>query len=183
MVQKIGMFVLVTFAIIALIREPETVAAFVTSIGSALGAIVSRAGSALPVRPVAAGRISMATNSSSSIGDYLSVSGWARRTLAKYVVWDPGTLLVPAKPSIGRTAEQAVYSERRHLIMLFHDAWIWMLLGVLGPLLLLRLSGPAAVVLALVVDLHFLSLRVLRHLRRAAPHIAILVEQAGDFVA
>ncbi len=44
MVQKIGMFVLVTFAIIALIREPETVAAFVTSIGAALQTIVNAIG-------------------------------------------------------------------------------------------------------------------------------------------
>lgn len=43
-VQKIGMFVLVTFAIIALIREPETVAAFVTSIGAALQTIVNAIG-------------------------------------------------------------------------------------------------------------------------------------------
>jgi hypothetical protein len=44
MVQKIGMFVLVTFAIIALIREPDTVAAFVTSIGLALQTIVTALG-------------------------------------------------------------------------------------------------------------------------------------------
>lgn len=44
MVQKIGMFVLTTFAIIALIREPDTVAAFVTSIGAALQTIVAALG-------------------------------------------------------------------------------------------------------------------------------------------
>jgi hypothetical protein len=44
MVQKIGMFVLVTFALIALIREPETVAAFVTSIGTALRVTVNAIG-------------------------------------------------------------------------------------------------------------------------------------------
>lgn len=44
MVHKIGMFVLVTFAIIALIREPDTVAAFVTSIGVALQSIVNALG-------------------------------------------------------------------------------------------------------------------------------------------
>lgn len=44
MVQKIGMFVLVTFAIIALIREPTTVASFVTAIGTGLEAIVNALG-------------------------------------------------------------------------------------------------------------------------------------------
>lgn len=44
MVQKIGMFVLVTFALIALIREPDTVAAFVTSIGAALRIAVNAIG-------------------------------------------------------------------------------------------------------------------------------------------
>ena len=44
MVQKIGMFVLVTFAIIALIREPDTVAAFVTTVGVALQTIVTALG-------------------------------------------------------------------------------------------------------------------------------------------
>jgi hypothetical protein len=38
MVQKIGMFVLVTFALIALITQPETVGQFVEAIGSALRA-------------------------------------------------------------------------------------------------------------------------------------------------
>lgn len=40
MVHKIGMFILVTFAIIALIRQPTTVASFVTAIGATLQAIV-----------------------------------------------------------------------------------------------------------------------------------------------
>lgn len=44
MVQKIGMFVLVTFALIALIREPETVAAFVTSIGAGLRVVINAIG-------------------------------------------------------------------------------------------------------------------------------------------
>ena len=44
MVQKIGMFVLVTFAIIALMRKPETVATFVTTVGSALQTVVSALG-------------------------------------------------------------------------------------------------------------------------------------------
>jgi hypothetical protein len=44
MIQKIGMFVLVTFALIALIREPETIAAFVTSIGAALRTTISAIG-------------------------------------------------------------------------------------------------------------------------------------------
>lgn len=93
----------------------------------------------------------MAANGNQRLGEYLSPSSWTKRTLAKYVVWDPGTLLVPAKPSIGREAEQAVYSERRHLIMLFITAWPWMLVGLLGPLFLLRLSGPAGLVVGLVV--------------------------------
>jgi hypothetical protein len=33
MIQKIGMFILVTFALIALIKQPETVGAFIESIG------------------------------------------------------------------------------------------------------------------------------------------------------
>jgi hypothetical protein len=44
MVQKIGIFILVTFALIALIREPETVASFITSIGAALQTVVSSLG-------------------------------------------------------------------------------------------------------------------------------------------
>jgi hypothetical protein len=40
MIQKIGMFVLVTFALIALIKQPDTVAAFVTSIGTALRSLM-----------------------------------------------------------------------------------------------------------------------------------------------
>jgi hypothetical protein len=44
MVQKIGMFVLVTFAIIALVREPETVAAFVTTIGTVMETLLSTIG-------------------------------------------------------------------------------------------------------------------------------------------
>jgi hypothetical protein len=39
MVQKIGMFILVTFALIALIKQPETVGAFIESIGNLLGQI------------------------------------------------------------------------------------------------------------------------------------------------
>ncbi|MEA3216742.1 MAG: hypothetical protein QOJ19_2898 [Acidimicrobiia bacterium] len=41
MVQKIGMFVLVTFAVIALIKQPDTVAAFVTSVGTALRSLLN----------------------------------------------------------------------------------------------------------------------------------------------
>jgi len=44
MVQKIGMFILVTFAIIALIREPDTVASFINSIGAALQTVISALG-------------------------------------------------------------------------------------------------------------------------------------------
>lgn len=40
MAQKIGMFVLVAFALIALIRQPETVASFVASIGLLLRSLV-----------------------------------------------------------------------------------------------------------------------------------------------
>jgi len=36
MIQKIGMFILVTFALIALIKQPETVGAFIESIGMLL---------------------------------------------------------------------------------------------------------------------------------------------------
>ncbi len=41
MVQKIGVFILVTFAIIALVREPDAVAAFINAIGSALQTILA----------------------------------------------------------------------------------------------------------------------------------------------
>jgi hypothetical protein len=44
MVQKIGMFVLVTFAIIALMREPDTVATFVTTVGTTLQTLVNALG-------------------------------------------------------------------------------------------------------------------------------------------
>jgi hypothetical protein len=40
MVQKIGMFILVTFAVIALIKEPDTVAAFIEAIGAALRTLI-----------------------------------------------------------------------------------------------------------------------------------------------
>ena len=82
-----------------------------------------------------------------TIASRLSLIGWAKRTLARYIVWDPGTLLVPAKPSIGRTAELLVYSERRHLIALYVDAWPEMLVSVFGPLLLIRLDNSSAQVL------------------------------------
>ena len=36
MVNKIGMFILVTFALIALIKQPETVGDFIEAIGNAL---------------------------------------------------------------------------------------------------------------------------------------------------
>ena len=41
MVQKIGVFILVTFAIIALVREPDAVAAFINAIGAALQTILA----------------------------------------------------------------------------------------------------------------------------------------------
>jgi hypothetical protein len=44
MVQKIGMFILVTFAIIALVKEPETVASFITAIGDALRTVIHALG-------------------------------------------------------------------------------------------------------------------------------------------
>jgi len=78
--------------------------------------------------------------------------GWFKRLLAKYIVWDPTTLLVPARPDIGRPAEQLVYSERRHIIALFHDTWAEMLICTIGPLLVARLgAGTLQTVLALTV--------------------------------
>ena len=44
MVNKIGMFILVTFALIALIKEPETVAAFIEAIGNLLRQIAQAIG-------------------------------------------------------------------------------------------------------------------------------------------
>ena len=41
MVQKIGVVILVTFAIIALVREPDAVAAFINAIGAALQTILA----------------------------------------------------------------------------------------------------------------------------------------------
>jgi uncharacterized membrane protein YdbT with pleckstrin-like domain len=83
-------------------------------------------------------------NGRPSIVDKLSLTAWAKRTFAKYIVWNPATLLVPAKPSIGRPAEQLVYSERRHLIQLFLQAWPAMLISLLGPLFLVRVDNDAA---------------------------------------
>ena len=61
---------------------------------------------------------------------------WVTRLLGKYIVWDPTTLLVPARPDIGRPAEQLVYSERRHLVALLADAWPELFAATVGPLLL-----------------------------------------------
>ena len=69
-------------------------------------------------------------------------SRWLRARLRHYIVWDPASLLVPANPRIGRQAEQLKYSERRHIIALFIDAWLEMVLALLGPLLLIRLNQP-----------------------------------------
>ena len=44
MIQKIGMFILVTFALIALIKQPDTIGDFVTSISGALRAISNALG-------------------------------------------------------------------------------------------------------------------------------------------
>jgi hypothetical protein len=44
MIQKIGMFVLVTFALIALIKQPETVGAFVEGIGVGVRAAFNAVG-------------------------------------------------------------------------------------------------------------------------------------------
>ncbi|MDH4144929.1 MAG: hypothetical protein OEY23_07150 [Acidimicrobiia bacterium] len=44
MIQKIGMFVLVTFSLIALIKQPDTVGAFVEAIGNALSVAATALG-------------------------------------------------------------------------------------------------------------------------------------------
>lgn len=89
---------------------------------------------------------------STRIATKLSPSGFARRTFAKYIVWDPATLLVAAKPEIGRPAEKLVYSERRHLIALFITAWPEMAISAFGPLLLFRVHNAiAGTLLGLIV--------------------------------
>ncbi len=88
----------------------------------------------------------------SALASKLSLSRWFRRSLSNYIVWDPATLLVPAKPAINRPAEQLVYSERRHLVQLFITAWPSMLVSLFGPLLLLGIGNTAAqIVIAVVV--------------------------------
>lgn len=39
MIQKIGMFILVTFALIALIKQPQTIGSFVLAVSDALRTI------------------------------------------------------------------------------------------------------------------------------------------------
>lgn len=77
-----------------------------------------------------------------SIVDRLSLRRWVEGNVSKYIVWDPATLLVPARGD--REAERVAYSERRHVIALFVDAWAWMLASLLGPFLLLRVGNEAA---------------------------------------
>ena len=81
-------------------------------------------------------------------------AGLLRGLAGKYVVWDPTALLVPARPDIGRPAEQLVYSERRHVVALFLAAWPELLVCVLGPPVLARLDrGSLQTVLAVVIFL------------------------------
>lgn len=44
MMQKLGMFVLVTFALIALIKQPDTVGAFIEAISNALRTVAQGLG-------------------------------------------------------------------------------------------------------------------------------------------
>jgi uncharacterized membrane protein YdbT with pleckstrin-like domain len=77
---------------------------------------------------------------------------WVTRLLGKYIVWDPTTLLVPARPELGRPAEQLVYSERRHLVALLADAWPELLAATVGPLLLVELTrGDTQVVFGVLL--------------------------------
>lgn len=94
------------------------------------------------------------------IAERLSPIGWFKRTFAKYIVWDPATLLVPAKPEIGRAGEELVYSERRHIIALFINTWPEMLVSLLGPGLLVSIGDPTAQLLVAVV-LFAVQLRLL----------------------
>jgi len=85
---------------------------------------------------------------------------WVTRLLGKYIVWDPTTLLVPARPEIGRPAEQLVYSERRHLVALLAGAWPELFAATVGPLLLVELTSGATQVLFGLV-LFVLQIRLL----------------------
>lgn len=81
-------------------------------------------------------------------------AGLVRQLAGKYVVWDPTALLVPARPDIGRPAEQLVYSERRHVVALFLAAWPELLICVLGPPVLAQLErGSLQTGLAVVIFL------------------------------
>lgn len=77
-----------------------------------------------------------------TIAQRLSLRRWLRQKLNTYIVWDPATLLVPARGD--RPPEQIAYSERRHLVALFVSAWPWMLVSLLGPLLLVGVANGAA---------------------------------------
>jgi hypothetical protein len=79
------------------------------------------------------------------------------RLLARYVVWEVGSLLVPADPRTGRPAEQLVYCERRHLIALLAGAWPELLICLTGPLLLTALEPR---VLQIVVGLGLFAVQV-----------------------
>ncbi len=78
--------------------------------------------------------------------------GLLKRLSNKYIVWDPTALLVPARPDLGRPAEQLVYSERRHIIALFLDAWPEMLTCSIGPFVVARIeSSQIQTLLAVVI--------------------------------
>lgn len=86
--------------------------------------------------------------------------GTLKRLLAKYIVWDPTTLLVPARPELGRPAEQLVYSERRHIIALFLTAWREIALCVAGSLLVAAI-GAGAVQTVLAAAVFLVQMRLL----------------------
>lgn len=89
-----------------------------------------------------------------AVSSRLSLRGWLRRNLAKYVVWDPAELLVPARPDINRPAERPIYSERRHIFYLFTTSWKYMVVTVLGLGVLTRVDNRGGQVIVGMVTLY-----------------------------
>jgi hypothetical protein len=89
-----------------------------------------------------------------AVGNRLSLRRWVRRNLAKYIVWDPAELLVPARPEIDRPAEQPVYSERRHIFYLFTTSWKYMVLSLVGLLVLSQVDNHGGQVIVAMVTLY-----------------------------
>jgi uncharacterized membrane protein YdbT with pleckstrin-like domain len=90
----------------------------------------------------------------SALSSRLSLRRWLRRNLGKYVVWDPAELLVPARPEIGRPAEQPVYSERRHIFYLFTTSWKYVLVSLAGLFILARVDNTGGQVIVGLVTFY-----------------------------